>query len=174
MQDNLGSSDIHGDNLIVVENNTKLSTMPSAINPYHENERENENAIVVVKSKQNANTTTATDKEISAIQFDCESAVVSNLICDISNVQLTDQIVSGAIDDYQNTAIIPPSPTQTSNSKSTNAGKRCKKCNCVCDKSTTDDLAPNAREPNAGRQRDGTDRCANANDAVHTEEPTTA
>lgn len=172
MQDNLGSSDIHGDNLIVVENNTKLSTMPSAINPYHENERENENAKVAVKSKQNANATT--DKEISAIQFDCESAVVSNLICDISNVQLTDQIVSEAIDDYQNTAIIAPSPTQKSNSKSTNASKRCKKCNCVCDKSTANYLAPNALEPNAGRQRDGTDSCADANDAIRTEEPTKA
>lgn len=173
MQDNLGSSDIHGDNLIVVENNAKLSTMPSAINPYHENERENESAkVVAVKSKQNANATT--DKEISAIQFDCESAVVSNLICDISNVQLNDQIVSEAIDDYQNTAIIAPSPTQKSNSRSTNASKRCKKCNCVCDRSATDDLPPNALETNAGRQRDGTDSCANANDAVHTEEPTTA
>lgn len=139
MQDNLGSSEIHDDNLIVVENNTKSSTMPSVVNPYHENEREIENATVALKSKQNVN---AADTEINAIPLDCDAAAVSNLICDISNVQLADQRVGDDIDEYKNTAIMAtPSPTPKSNSKSTNTSKRCKKCNCVCDKSAPEQSA---------------------------------
>lgn len=171
MQDNLGSSGAHDDddddNIIVVENNTKSSTMPSVINPYHENERENENAKVTMKSKQNVN---AADMEISAIPLD--SAVVSNLICDISNIRLTDHIVSDDIDDYKNTTIIPPPPMSKSNSKNTNASKRCKKCNCACDKNTTDRLAQNAIKTNADCQRDATQSCVTAKDVVCGVEPT--
>lgn len=159
MQDNLGSSEIHDDNLIVVENNTKSSTMPSVINPYHENERE-------AAAKQQS--VHATDKDTNAIPLDCNSAVVSNLICDISNMQLTEPIVSDDIDVYKNTAIIAPSPTaaqkSSSNSKSTNAGKRCKKCNCVCDKNATDKFAQNAIRTNVDCRSDAGESGANAND----------
>lgn len=168
MQDNLGTSETHDDDdIIVVENNTESSTMPSVINPYHENERDNENAKVTMKSKQNVN---AADKEISAIPLN--SGVVSNLICDISNIRLGDHIVSDVIDDYKNTTIIAPAPTPKTNSKNTNASKRCKKCNCACDKSTTDRLAQNTIRTNADCQRDEADSCATENDAVRAEEPT--
>lgn len=198
MQDNLGNSEIHGDdddadddddddnNLIVAKNNAKSSTMPSVINPYHENERENENAKVAVKAKQNAN---ATDKGINEIPLDCNSAVVSNLICDISNIQLTDQIVVNDVnvddaaaagdvdddnDDYKNIAIIAPSPTQKSISKIKNANKRCKKCNCVCDKSTNVKFAQNAIKTKADDgTRNETDGCAGATDVVHVQPMTT-
>lgn len=166
MQDNLGTSEKHDDNLIVVENNKKSSEMPSVENPYHEN------AKLAAKSKQNVNamaaaTMATTDKEISAIQLDCNDAVVSNLICDISNVQLTDDI-----DDYKNTAIMAPSPTHKSNSKTTSTSKRCKKCNCVCDKSTAGQIAPHAIKPSADCQRDTADGCATTNDVANVE-PTT-
>lgn len=157
MQDNLGSSEVHDDNLIVVENNTKSSTMPSVINPY----QENENPIVAVKSKQNVNA----DKEINAIPLDCNSAVVSNLICDISNIQLTDQITD-EIDDYNNSAaIIAPPPTENTNTKSTNVNKRCLKCNCVCDKNAT---GKNAIKTNIDCQRENANICANVNDTANT------
>lgn len=164
MQDNLANSERHDDddddNVIVAENETKSPTMRSVVNSYHENEPEIDDANTI-KSQQNVG---AMDATIGVPPLECDATVVSNLICDISNVQLSDEAVRDG--HFENTAITAqPTSTPKATSKMANASKRCKKCNCICDKNGSDQ-STQSRTVSANANCERYVGCADANDSV--------